>query len=365
LEVTNNDMNYISPRANKLIAEATKRSIPLDVSIELTHHCNFRCQHCYIPDFGVPDGLTTERVMTLLDELAALGTMNLTLTGGEVLLRRDWYQIGRRARSLGFTLRFLTNGATIDEAVADQMQSLFCGVEISFYAADELVFEEVSQRKGSYKQTLRGIELLLERNIPVTLKTPVMSLNLAHLPAIRAYAAKVGAQSMTFATIFPKKNGDPAPLALRLSDEQMTAFYRDGPTSGCHTHIETSDDPRIDGPQCAAASRYAVITYNGDVMACNLLPGAGGNVLTHAFKDIWENSDWLNEVRSIRRKDLKTCNDCSRVSYCGRCHAQAVLEDGDLYGPSSYAQRRADIIDNLDQEAKPAVADTLISIWKL
>ena len=353
-------MSYKNPKANKLIAEATKRSIPLDVSIELTHHCNFRCQHCYIPDFGVPDGLPTERVLTLLDELAELGTMNLTLTGGEVLLRGDWYEIGRCARNLGFTLRLLTNGASINEATADRMQSLFCSVEISFYAAEESVFDEVTQRKGSYQRTLRGIELLRERDIAVTLKTPVMSLNLPQITAIRAYAAKVGAQSMTFATIFPKKDGDPAPLALRLTDEQMTAFYRDGPASGCHTHFETSDDPRIDGPQCAAASRYAVITYNGDVMACNLLPGSGGNILKRSFRDVWENSAWLNEIRSIRRKDLKTCNDCARVSYCGRCHAQAMLEDGDLYGPSSFAQHRADILDRITAEASPTPADSAL-----
>ena len=46
-------------------------NVPLDVSIELTHHCNFCCQHCYIPDFLTPDRLPTKRVFTLLVEISA------------------------------------------------------------------------------------------------------------------------------------------------------------------------------------------------------------------------------------------------------------------------------------------------------
>ena len=84
----------------KLVVEAGKRTIPLEVALELTHHCNFRCQHCYIPDFSAPDLLSTERILELLEELASMGTLYLTLTGGEMLLRRDWYEIASRARKM-------------------------------------------------------------------------------------------------------------------------------------------------------------------------------------------------------------------------------------------------------------------------
>ena len=82
-------------------------------------------------------------------------------------------------------------------------------------------------------------------------------------------------------------------------------------------------------------------------MACNILPGSGGNIRERSFRDVWQNPPWLNQVRSIRRRDLHTCNGCSRLPYCGRCHAQALVEDGDLYGPSSYVQERAEIFESL------------------
>ena len=57
---------------DRLTVEAGKRCIPLEVSIELTHHCNFRCEHCYIPDFRAPDRMDTQRVLGLLEELAEM-----------------------------------------------------------------------------------------------------------------------------------------------------------------------------------------------------------------------------------------------------------------------------------------------------
>ena len=49
----------------RVLALAQERNIPLDVSIEITHHCNFRCRHCYIPDFSAPDRLMTELASTV------------------------------------------------------------------------------------------------------------------------------------------------------------------------------------------------------------------------------------------------------------------------------------------------------------
>src|SRR5262249_38088915 len=116
---------------HELLVYATKHNVPLDVCLELTHHCNFRCQHCYIPDFLAPDMLSTERVLGLLEELAEMGTLYLTLSGGEMLLRRDWLEIARHARSLGFSLRLFTNGALVTDEVADAMATLDCVVEVS------------------------------------------------------------------------------------------------------------------------------------------------------------------------------------------------------------------------------------------
>ncbi len=343
-------MNLPIAHQNRLIAEAARKSIPLDVSIELTHHCNFRCQHCYIPDFHAPDLLSTVRVLTLLEELAEMGTLALTLTGGELFLRKDWLTIARRARQLGFALRLFSNGSLVDEAIADAIVPLHATVEISLYAMSRETFEKITCRPGSFDKTLRGVELLRARGVAVLLKTPLMIHNVAEIDAVHAYAREIGADFQASPTIMAKKDGDRSTIGLRVSHEQLAAYFG-GPHSGCHIPEEPSSDPRHDGPQCAAASRYCNITSSGDVMACNILPGSGGNLGERSFRDIWENSPWLKQVRGIRRRDLHTCKSCSHISYCGRCHAQALVEDGDLYGPSSHAQRQAELLEQMEADA--------------
>ncbi len=335
---------------NRLYIQAALNSIPLDVGIELTHHCNFRCQHCYIPDFQAPDMLTTQRVLTLLEELVELGTMCVTLTGGELFLRRDWLEIARRARDLGFALRLFSNGSLIDERIAEAIVPLHAVVEISLYAMDREVFERITCRPGSFDKTLTGIRLLRDRDVEVVLKTPMMTHNLGQMEAVRAFAVDVGAGFLPSPTIMAKKDGDRSTLNLRISPEELGTYFG-GPHSGCTLPGQATDDPGWDGPRCAAASRYCSITSSGDVMACNILPGSGGNLREQSFREIWEGSEWLNTVRGIRRQDLHTCRDCAKISYCGRCHAQALVEDGDLYGPSRFAQQQAEVLERLEASA--------------
>lgn len=330
-----------------LLSHAARQSIPLDVVLEITHHCNYRCQHCYIPDFSASDGMTTERILRLLKELSEMGTLYLTLSGGEMFLRKDWFDIAARARQLGFALRLFSNGSRINQRVADQVQQLGVEVEITLFSMDAEVFDGITQRPGSHGKTLRGIELLREREVEVLIKTPVMTLNRAEIPRVKAYADQVGARFQSFASISAKKDGDPSTIDLRLSNDQLLEYYQ-GPFSGCHSG-PLQRDIVDDEPLCAAASRFCNITSSGDVMACNILPGSGGNLNQLSFREIWEDSPWLNQVRSIRKDDLHTCKSCERLSYCGRCHAQALVEDNDLYGPSTAAQQRADLLERVHE----------------
>ncbi len=329
-----------TPHFSRLVGRAAKECIPLEVVIELTHHCNFRCQHCYIPDFQAPDRLTTERVMELLDELADMGTLYLVFTGGEFLLRKDWIDIARRARRLGFSLAVLTNGAMIDEEIADQLAEVQAYVEISFYANDQGIFEAITQKPGSFDATLRGIELVRRKGLQLELNIPVMTLNRESYRGALDFAREIGAVGSSFAKILSKKDGDPEPIKMRLPDEALPVIFAESPDLGCG--VEGVDPSREDGPLCAAGVRYANITSAGDVLACNVMPVVAGNVLKTSFREVWESSSWFENLRGITRADLETCSTCDKFAYCGRCPAQALVEDGDLMGPSEDACAQAE-----------------------
>ncbi len=329
-----------TPHFSRLVGRAAKECIPLEVVIELTHHCNFRCRHCYIPDFQAPDLLTTERVMELLDELADMGTLYLVFTGGEFLLRKDWFEIACRARELGFSLAVLTNGTLIDEEIADQLAEVQAYVEISFYANDREVFEAITQKAGSFDATLRGIEFVRERDLQLELNIPVMTLNRESYRGALDFAREIDAVGSSFAKILSKKDGDPEPIKMRLPDEALPTIFAESPDLVCG--VEAVDPDREGGPLCAAGVRYANITSGGDVLACNIMPVVAGNVLETSFREVWENSPWFEKLRGITRADLETCSTCDKYAYCGRCPAQALVEDGDLMGPSKDACAQAE-----------------------
>ena len=339
----------------KMLQDADKSSIPIEIAIDLTQHCNFRCQHCYIPDFSAPDLLSTDKVCSLLEELAEMGTLFLTLTGGEMFLRKDWYQIACHARDLGFCLRLFSNGATITETIADQILSLHAACEVSLYTMDEESFERITQRKGSFKKTIRGIELLRERDIEVLLKIPLMVFNTSGFEKVFDYGESIGADVRADPRILAKKDGDLVTLSLNANTEDLLPYYRSGHTP-CSVSEGALGDTRFGGPLCAAGNRYANITSSGEVRACNNMPGVAGNVREQSFREIWETSDWLKQVRSIRRKDLDTCNTCPKISYCGRCHAQALVEDGNIMGPSSSACSYAETAERIQIEVGEASA---------
>jgi radical SAM protein with 4Fe4S-binding SPASM domain len=338
----------MSEHLRRVLATAAVHHQPISVSLELTHRCDFACRHCYIPDHGTTDGLASARIRTLLDELAAAGTLFLTLTGGEPLLRRDWREIARAARERAFALRILTNGGRIDDQAADDIAALQAAVEVSVYSMDPLVFAAITRRDGSLWAVRRGVELLRQRGVPVLLKVPVMAANASGVAAVFAYAESIGAECRANPHIVHDKAGGLGPLAQRAGTEALRAFYRARYPGSKPLPVPPPAPP--DGPLCAAGTRYCNITATGEVLACNLLPNSGGNISQHPFAQIWERSPFFGDLRALRRADLSPCGKCPRLAYCGRCHASALVENGDLRGSWTWACEQAALLEQIAAE---------------
>lgn len=326
----------------RLLDRATRQAIPLSVTLELTRRCPLRCRHCYVPDLGTPVELPTARLLGLLDELAALGTLHLGFTGGEPLARPDWGDVARAARARGFSVQLLTSGVLLGDREADVVAELCLGVAVSLYAADAVRHDEITRVPGSFARTSAAIERLRSRGIRPEVSFTATAGTAACASDVSAFCRDRGLEARVSSMITARMDGDLAPLALRASPVVAAELAaqpacRPGPAPSV----------RDDAPLCAAGTRTAHVTVHGDVLACIDLPSPAGNVLDRPFRVVWEESPWLAHLRALRRTDLRVCADCGWLATCGRCHAQALAEDGDLLGPSTWACERAAALDPL------------------
>src|SRR5215208_4107221 len=97
--------------------------IPISVHFDLTYRCNERCEHCYL-DHEDHGEMTSGEVKDVLDQLASAGTLFLTFSGGELLLRKDFFELLAHARQLQFDVKIKTNAMLIAKADADRIREL-------------------------------------------------------------------------------------------------------------------------------------------------------------------------------------------------------------------------------------------------
>ena len=99
---------------------------------------------------------------------------------------------------------------------------------------------------------------------------------------------------------------------------------------------------------CFAGYNSLAINALGDVYPCIQFLYKLGNIKKQTLKEIWENSTPIREVRSLRAYQLKECKGCRFRRYCARCPGLALIEDGNLYGKSSFECKLAFIRSKLN-----------------
>jgi radical SAM protein with 4Fe4S-binding SPASM domain len=317
---------------------ALELGVPLGVHLDVTYRCNERCIHCYL-DHDDHGEMTTAEIKDVLDQLAEAGTFFLTLSGGEVLMRRDFFAILEHARRRLFNVRIKTNGVMIHEAEARRMRDL--GVEqvqISIYSNHPEIHDAITKLPGSLKRSIEAIRFLKSQGLKVAIANVLMTANMGEHAGVQALAAALGVNYTLDPTITPKIDGDTSILDLRISGAELNSVFHNKNLVGnveefCAPPPPPGDDI-MEGLPCSAGHTAAYITPYGDVFPCVQFPLPSGNLRRQKFIDIWRDSPELKDVRSIRAKDLPVCSTCSHVGTCTRCPGLAYME-GSMRGPSS------------------------------
>jgi radical SAM protein with 4Fe4S-binding SPASM domain len=322
----------------EMSAKALRLNIPLNVQLDLTYRCNERCVHCYL-DHDDHGEMTTREIKHLLDEMADAGVFILTLSGGEIFLRKDFFELLEHARRLMFCVKLKTNAVLIREREAARLLDLGVeSVQISIYSHRPEVHDAITLVPGSLKRSLNAIRFLKAHGLKVIIANVLMTENMRDYTGVRALATELGVECTLDPTVTPMMDGNRSTLSLSVDQSELRQVFRDASLVGdvdefCAIPAAPGEN-ELEATPCSAGHTACYVSPYGEVFPCVQFPYPTGNVRQQRFVDIWRHSEQMNEVRSIRVKDLTTCTSCSHVSNCTRCPGLAYME-GNMRGPSS------------------------------
>ena len=334
---------------SRVVKKTMEKHIPFIVHWELTYRCNLKCAHCYCLHDSESDELSLREIMSVLDRLAEMQTLFLTLSGGEVLVRDDFFEIARYARKKNFAIRLLTNGTRITDTVADELEKIHpLSVEMSLYAADAALHDAITGKEGSFEKTVRAFHLLHKRGLKTKVKSLLMKQNAHQLQALRELSRELGADMVYDFTVVPKDDGTKGTLNFRLDEKDMTEIFSDDDKASHFEPAQAVDDNTF---MCSSGMNNFLISPYGEVYPCVGLKIGAGNVRKQSLEDI-NNSETLKKVRNTKFSELWACRDCGLSGYCTRCPGLAAAEDGDYLGPSQAYCRMARALKEARKQTK-------------
>jgi radical SAM protein with 4Fe4S-binding SPASM domain len=338
---------------------ARAEHVPVGGSIAMTHRCHLRCVHCYLGDERHATLESREQDTafwrSLIDQLADAGCLNLLITGGEPLLRRDFAEIYGRAAERGILTTVFTNATLVDERIVSLFDRLTPEmVEVSLYGASPQVYEQITGVPGSYRRCLAGVDALLARGIVVGLKTVVMRENLPEIDAMRRMAEERHVPFRLDAALFPCRDGCQAPLdhrippdlavSLELEDQALLQrtvdFFR--------RMRRTPAEDRLFS--CAAGLTGFHVDPEGRLLPCLMVSTHGFDLRKGSFREGWDSV--LPGFREQLVEPGYTCHECEKRFLCGICPAQSGMETGS-------PQRKAEYLCALGEARWRAVAALL------
>ena len=328
--------------------------LPLNGTIEVTRRCPLTCVHCYnnLPmsdkDARIRE-LTYEEHCRILDELAEEGCFWLLYTGGDILARRDFLDIYTYAKTKGFLITLFTNGTLITPRVADYLAEWRpFSIEITLYGRTKQTYERLTGIPGSHEKCLRGIHLLLERGLPLKLKTVAVTVNQHEVWDMQRFAEEELGVPFKFDSMMnPRIDCSQSPLAVRLGPEQVVA-------------IDIQDSRRMDEWQLFAdkyfrpanppersdevyhcgggVNSFAIDPYGG-MSICVLSEVDKFDLRTGSVREGW--GSFLRQVRKKKITRITKCISCVLKEMCGMCPANGELEMGDPESPVDFLCRVA------------------------
>ena len=293
----------------RILPRVRQQRLLHDVTLELTYACNLDCFYCYNDREKPGQPLSLEQYQQLLQDLAAMQTLYLMLTGGEPMLHPHFFEIGRMARDLGFVTRVRTNGHSLGQRNAERLREEVepYVVEVSLHGATPAVHDRQTRVAGSFDRLVKNIGHATAAGLRCSVVTTPTAWNEHQIDEMFALCTSLGVPLRFQGPVAPRDNGDTGPLVIQPSRavwakvERVAEAQRgskDRATLAPAGIVESPASIKEEAATCSVGVAGVDIDPYGNVQACMHLQRSAGNLHQQSIAEIWNDSPLFLEART-------------------------------------------------------------------
>ncbi len=331
------------PLVRELHQRAARHRQPVNGTFELTERCNLACRMCYLcrpPDEKdlAASELTAKQWLEVAHQAVGNGMVFLLITGGEPLMRPDFFEIYTPLTRMGLILTLFTNGTLITESIASRLAEAPPNrTEITLYGATKKTYEAVTGVPGSYERCLAGIESLVKHKVPLGLKSTITKINVHELEKMRSMANDWGLPFSASWLLTKRRDGLPSAInecrlpALKCVELENTDSA--SATDWIEAAMRDAASSNDRNFYCHAGQAAFVVSPSGQMNTCFDLTIPASRPLEIGFQAAWEAvQQFVDSAPPL----AGVCLDCEARAFCPRCPAWSELETGTLTEPVPY-----------------------------